>query len=99
MQLSGVKALVVGMKRSGVAAAELLARHGAVVLATDLKPLSELPEAETVVQKLGIGFEVQSPGVFQGRDLIVLSPDVPADLPPLVEARAAGMAVIGEVEL
>ena len=37
--------------------------------------------------------------MFEGRDLIVLSPDVPADLPPLEEARARGVRVIGEVEL
>jgi UDP-N-acetylmuramoylalanine--D-glutamate ligase len=37
--------------------------------------------------------------VFTGCDLIVTSPDVPFDLPPLVEARARGVEVMGEVEL
>ena len=37
--------------------------------------------------------------MFEGCDLIVLSPDVPADLPPLEEARRRGARVIGEVEL
>ena len=37
--------------------------------------------------------------MFEGCDLIVLSPDVPADLPPLEEARQRGVRVIGEVEL
>jgi UDP-N-acetylmuramoylalanine--D-glutamate ligase len=37
--------------------------------------------------------------VFEACDLIVLSPDVPADLPPLEEARRRGVRVIGEVEL
>ena len=39
------------------------------------------------------------PRCSKGCDLIVLSPDVPADLPPLEEARARGVRVIGEVEL
>ena len=99
MQLKGTKALVVGLKKSGMASVELLARHGAQVRTTDLKPLAELPEAGSVLERLGIPFEQQNPGVFAGRDLIVLSPDVPFDLPPLVEARRAGATVIGEVEL
>jgi UDP-N-acetylmuramoylalanine--D-glutamate ligase len=87
------------MKRSGLAMAELLARHGAVVRATDLKPLDQLGDAPNVLARLHIPFAQQAPEVFEGCDLIVLSPDVPADLPPLEEARKRGARVIGEVEL
>ena len=99
MQLNGTNALVVGMKKSGMASAELLARQGARVRATDLKPLGELPEAEPFLARLGISFAQQTAAVFEHCDLIVLSPDVPFDLPPLVEARRRGVTVIGEVEL
>ena len=95
MNLKGTKALVVGMKKSGLASAALLAREGAVVRATDIKPLDELPG----VRELNIPFAQQTPEVFQSAELIVLSPDVPADLPPLEEARRRGVPVIGEVEL
>ncbi len=95
MNLKGIQALVVGMKKSGVAAAALLAREGAQVRATDLKPLDELPG----VRELHIPFAQQTPAVFEGAELIVLSPDVPADLAPLQEARLRGVPVIGEVEL
>ncbi len=95
MNLKGIQALVVGMKKSGVAAVELLRREGAVVRATDLKPLDQLPEA----RGLEIPFAVQTDAVFEGCELIVLSPDVPADLLPLDAARARGAIVIGEVEL
>src|SRR5499427_4485568 len=95
MRLEGTKALVVGMKKSGVASAEFLRQHGAVVRATDIKPLEQLPEAAA----LGIPFAQQSPEVFENCDLIVISPDVPADLAPLEEARRRGARVIGEVEL
>ena len=95
MKLKGTQALVVGMKKSGVASASLLLREGAVVRATDLKPLETLPGAA----ELGIPFALQSPDVFEGADLIVLSPDVPADLAPLETARRRGARVIGEVEL
>jgi len=99
MRLNGTKALVVGMKKSGMASAALLAREGARVRATDLKPLDQLPEAGPLLDRLGIPFARQAPEVFDGCDLILLSPDVPFDLPPLVEARRRGVRVIGEVEL
>jgi UDP-N-acetylmuramoylalanine--D-glutamate ligase len=97
--LAGVSALVVGMKRSGIASVELLVREGAVVRATDLKPLDQLPEARELLERLGIPFVLQTPEVFEGAGLIVLSPDVPADLPPLEAARRRGVRVIGEIEL
>jgi UDP-N-acetylmuramoylalanine--D-glutamate ligase len=95
MNLQGTRTLVVGMKKSGLASAEFLVRRGAVVRATDIKPLAELPG----VAELGIPFTRQSPEVFEHCELIVISPDVPADLAPLEAARARGVRVIGEVEL
>jgi len=95
MTFKGMDALVVGMKKSGVASAALLAREGARVRATDIQPLDALPG----VSELHIPFTQQTPAVFEGAELIVLSPDVPADLGPLEEARRRGVPVIGEVEL
>jgi UDP-N-acetylmuramoylalanine--D-glutamate ligase len=87
------------MQKSGLASVELLVRHGASVRATDLKPLDQLGAASGVLERLHIPFTQQAPGVFRGADWIVLSPDVPADLPPLEEARRRGVRVVGEVEL
>jgi UDP-N-acetylmuramoylalanine--D-glutamate ligase len=95
MNLKGTRALVVGLKKSGVAAVELLRREGAEVRATDLQPIENLPEA----QGLSVPFAIQSDAVFGEADLIVLSPDVPADLPAIEAARKRGATVIGEVEL
>jgi UDP-N-acetylmuramoylalanine--D-glutamate ligase len=92
MELAGVKALVVGMAKSGFAAVALLKQHGADVRSTDLKPREKLPPID-------VPFARQSPEVFAGADLIVLSPDVPTDLAPLAAARQRGANVIGEVEL
>ncbi len=94
MDVRGLKTIVVGMQKSGIAAAEFLAARGAEVRATDLKPLDQLPQAREVLERLGIPFSQQSEGVFEGSDLVVISPDVPADLPIL-----KGRRVIGEVEL
>ena len=91
--------LVVGMKKSGMASVSLLVRLGAAVRATDLKPLDQLGQARELLTRLHVPFAPQTPEVFADCDRIVLSPDVPADLPPLVEARRRGVPVIGEVEL
>ncbi|HEY7389713.1 MAG TPA: UDP-N-acetylmuramoyl-L-alanine--D-glutamate ligase [Bryobacteraceae bacterium] len=99
MTFKDKRALVVGMKKSGMASVSLLVRGGAKVEATDLKPLEDLGQAGPILAGLEVPFARQTPEVFRGRDLIVLSPDVPADLPPLEEARRQGTKVIGEVEL
>jgi UDP-N-acetylmuramoylalanine--D-glutamate ligase len=94
MEVKGLKTVVVGMQKSGMAAVEFLIGHGAEVRATDLKPLEQLPHAREVLDRLGVAFAPQSPAVFEGCDLVVISPDVPADLPTL-----RGLRVVGEVEL
>src|SRR5262249_32679108 len=95
MRVKGVRTLVVGMKKSGVAAVELLRREGAVGRATAFRPLDQIPEA----QGLDLPFPIQSDAFLKTCALIVLPPDVPADLPPLEAARKRGVTVIGEVEL
>jgi UDP-N-acetylmuramoylalanine-D-glutamate ligase len=97
--LRGKNVLVVGMERSGIASAHLLAREGARVTGTDLRPLVEIPKAAEALDHLHAAFESQTDATFAGRDLIVISPGVPMDIPPLIDARARGIPVIGEVEL
>ena len=96
---AGARVLVVGMKKSGLACAELLHSLGAHVRATDLKPLDQLGDAGGALERLAIPFELQPPATFLEADAIVISPDVPADLPPLAAARGRGVEVIGDVEL
>jgi UDP-N-acetylmuramoylalanine--D-glutamate ligase len=94
----GKRVTVVGAARSGVAAAELLVRRGASVLLTDAK--DSIPDENAlrpagVVLELG-GHRIES---FTGADLIVLSPGVLSTLPEVRAARAAGVPVIGELEM
>ncbi len=94
MNVRGVRTLVVGMARSGLACVELLQSHGAQVRATDSRP-----EAGAPLDGTGVPFAVQTPAVFNDCELIVVSPGVPGDLPELQGARGRGVRVIGEVEL
>ena len=96
--VSGQQVLVVGAARSGVAAAHLLARRGARVTLTDRKP--QIPE-EAELRAAGVALELGGHVIatFESSHLVVLSPGVPIDLPEVARAKAAGVTVIGELEL
>jgi UDP-N-acetylmuramoylalanine--D-glutamate ligase len=92
---------VVGLARSGVAAAEYLARRGATVVATDRKVESGLQEEALKLGALGVTLELggHDARTFCAASMVVVSPGVPFDLPELVAARAAGVPVLAEIEL
>jgi UDP-N-acetylmuramoylalanine--D-glutamate ligase len=101
MDVNGKRVLVVGLGKSGVASALFLKARGARVTVSDTKTEDELREEIPVLLDQGIALETGGHGerTFRGQDLIVVSPGVPVDAPPLVQARALGETVIGEVEL
>ena len=96
----GKKVTVVGMARSGIAAARALHALGARVTVTDKKPLGQL---EAAMKTLGSGaIAVQAGGhpdrIFIEADLVGLSPGVP-NIPQVLTARKRGVKVISELEL
>jgi UDP-N-acetylmuramoylalanine--D-glutamate ligase len=101
MELEGKRVLVVGLARSGIAAALFLAERGARVVATDRKPPSELPEEALSLARQGVLLELGAhpPAAFTSAAMVVVSPGVPWDMPELVAARGAGVQVIAELEL
>ena len=96
--VSGARVVVVGAARSGVAAAELLARRGASVTLTDLKPA--IAEADRL-RAGGVALALGSNEIadLDRADLIVTSPGVPLDLAALAAARSRGVPIVGELEL
>jgi UDP-N-acetylmuramoylalanine--D-glutamate ligase len=96
--VSGKRVVVVGAARSGVAAAELLVRRGATVTLTDSRAAIEESEQ---LRSAGVVLELggHRPETLLGADLIVLSPGVPPSQPAIASARAAGVPVMGEMEL
>ena len=101
MELAGKQVVVVGLARSGIAAAEFLLRRGARVVATDRRPPAELAQEAVMLQERGARLELggHREGTFTAADLVVVSPGVPWDLPELRAARAAGVPVMAELEL
>src|SRR5581483_10715531 len=101
VELTNKRVLVVGLGRSGVASALFLQSRGAKVTVSDSKPEAQLRQEIPVLLDHGIAVETGRHGerTFQNQDLIVVSPGVPVDAQPLVQARALGEPVIGEIEL
>ena len=93
--------LVVGLGRSGVASALFLQSQGARVTVSDAKSEDQLRDQIPTLLDAGIAVETGTHGerTFRNQDLIVVSPGVPVDAEPLVQARALGQPVIGEIEL
>ncbi|MBH8556354.1 UDP-N-acetylmuramoyl-L-alanine--D-glutamate ligase [Nostocaceae cyanobacterium CENA357] len=96
------RASVIGLGKSGVAAARLLKREGWEVELNDSNTSASLLEqqqelaAEHITVKLGYSLDLSGVDL---PNLIVVSPGVPWDIPLLVKARELGIETIGEMEL
>ncbi len=101
MQLNNRHIVVVGLARSGLAAARFLMGRGARVTITDHAPAARLGTFVAQARDLGIELELggHTETSFKKADLIVVSPGVPHTIAPLAEARRRGVPVMGEVEL
>lgn len=99
---AGSRVTVLGLGRSGLAAVRLLKKMGAEVAVSEAGPAAKIaPEASTWLTAHGVRLECggHTPEFFAGRDLLVVSPGVPLDLPLLQTAAAAGVPVLGELAL
>lgn len=100
MDVRGRTVIVVGLGRSGVAAARLLIERGARVIANDGAPRERLSAAAASLESEGAALAVggHDPALFEGADLVVVSPGVPS-FPALDAFERSGREVIGELEL
>jgi UDP-N-acetylmuramoylalanine--D-glutamate ligase len=101
LDVNNKRVLVVGLGKSGVASAIFLHERGARVTVSDSKSEEQLRDEIPTLLDRGIAVESGGHGerTFRQQDLIVVSPGVPADAPPLQQARALGIPVVGEIEL
>ena len=91
---------VIGLGRSGIAAARVLARQGWNVTLSDSGAALRHQSDATRLREEGITIKLNH--AFKpepGLDLLVVSPGVPWDASALVEARRRGIETIGEMEL
>jgi UDP-N-acetylmuramoylalanine--D-glutamate ligase len=93
------KATVIGLGRSGIAAAKLLIKHGYTVTLSDSNHTPDLETQKQELETLGINVKLGDKFAPTSEDIIVVSPGVPWDISPLVTARKMGIDTIGEMEL
>jgi UDP-N-acetylmuramoylalanine--D-glutamate ligase len=91
--------LVVGLARSGVAAARALRARGAEVIGCDARGIDAGIRAE--LEAAGVAVHAPSDGVelLAGSATVVKSPGVPQEAPVVVAARRVGTRVVGELEI
>jgi UDP-N-acetylmuramoylalanine--D-glutamate ligase len=98
LELKGKKVLVVGLGKSGAAAAQLCLARGARVIATD-----QADDTGFAAQLAGAGAELHlgghRPEDFTWAEVVVLSPGVDQRLPEVMAAKQQGSEVLGELEL
>lgn len=101
MDVRNKRVLVLGMARSGIAAAKLLAKKGAIVTISDMKSEDSFGGALDELKALGCIFALgEGPQKYLGdQDMMILSPGIPVAKPFVQEAIAGGVEVIGELEL
>ncbi len=97
MDLKGKRVSVVGLgERTGPAVIEFLQQKGAKVFVSEASTSSPFQGHLSGVE---IEFGGHSSRVYEDKDLIVVSPGVPSDIPVLKEAFQAGVPAWSEVEL
>ena len=101
LDLKDKKVLVVGLGKSGRAAALFLRRRGAQVTVSDVRSADQLAQQIPSLLEAGIIVEAGGHGMhtFHSQDLIVVSPGVPLNTPELVQASNLVLPIIGELEL
>ncbi|HNX62101.1 MAG TPA: UDP-N-acetylmuramoyl-L-alanine--D-glutamate ligase [Candidatus Limiplasma sp.] len=101
MKVEKKRVLLVGMARSGIAAAELLLNHGAIPILYDAKKAESFGDELASLRGTACEFHLgEDPFLLmENADLVVISPGVPIDAPIAKAARENGIPLIGELEL
>ena len=96
-ELRGLRALVIGLARSGRAAAEALVAHGAAVVGYDRDEALDTGRLGELGVEVHLGREEET--LLTGIDVVVKSPGVPGETPLVAAARAREIPVWSEIEL
>lgn len=99
MDISGKKISILGAVRSGIGAARLSKKLGAVPFVSDSGPNEKLTDSISILEKEGIAYECgsHSEKVFEC-DFLITSPGIPTGSAVLTEAAKRGIKIYSEVE-
>jgi len=101
MELHNKNIVVVGLGATGIATSLFLKERGAQVTVSEMK--GEHESASSIQRLASRGIAIEAGGhrkeTFLRADLIVVSPGVSMDIPPLRAAAESGIEIISEIEL
>lgn len=97
----GQKVVVLGLGRQGMAMARFLARCGARVVGTDIRPADALGAVIAELNTLGVEVVAGAHPIslLDGAALVGVSGGVPLTLPIVQEARRRGISLVSDAEL
>jgi UDP-N-acetylmuramoylalanine--D-glutamate ligase len=97
----GKRILVVGAGVSGISAALILKRLGAIVTLSDAKKRESLKIDLSLLENEGVNLalERKDTDLLKDIDCLVVSPGVPIDIPLIEAAKSRGITVMSEVEM
>ena len=100
MNLTGKKIVVIGMGKTGIAAARFLGKQGAKVIVTDEQPVDQWSrEFEQIAKEKWLEIGSYNTRILTGACIVVPSPGVPPGNDLLVEAQKKNIPVISEIEI
>ena len=96
----GKQVVVTGAGRTGLALCAYFRRRGAAVTLSDSRSAAQITGLDALEQ-MGVAFDLgcHSEGLFRAADLVAVSPGVPLTVPAVAAAIAAGVPVLGEIEI
>ncbi len=97
----GVRILIVGAARQGLAAARFLARNGAVVTINDRRPAEQMEAARTALADLEVRWILgEHPlSLLDATDLVCISGGVPLTLPIIAETLRRGLPLTNDSQI
>lgn len=100
-EFAGRQVAIVGMARTGLAAAPILRELGAHVLLSDSESAAKLGDKVTEARALGVDVRVgaRPEEALEGVELVIPSPGIPQGAPVLRLARKRGLTILSEIEV
>ncbi len=93
----GKKIGILGMARSGIAAAKKAAQLGYYVFLSDSKPVSQIENSDFIQKNFDCEFGGHSDKLFE-MDMVIVSPGIPLTVPIIKKLKEKNIELIGEIE-